>query len=83
MFNEEVLDNNQVVTWVHSRVPGNLNASSQVFKCSAHKPIRNICTWELKNLSHTTISTQFNIFVKSKDRKWKIDVLPPHKDYNC
>ena len=49
MFTEEVLDNNQVVTWVHSRVPGNLNASSQVFKCSAHKPIRNICTWELKN----------------------------------
>ena len=48
MFNEEVLNNNQVVTWVHSRVPGNLNASSQVFKCSAHKPIRNVCTWELK-----------------------------------
>ena len=62
MFNEEVLDNNQVVTWVHSRVPGNLNASSQVFKCSAHKPIRNICTWELRTESHRTISTKIKHF---------------------
>ena len=40
-------------TWVHSRVPGNRNASSHVFKCSAHKPMRNMCTWWAVN-SKTT-----------------------------